>query len=146
MPDMTLHGLRSSSAPQSTRALLRHRQSGIGRCVAVAGTDGHAHRIIRIARALGAEVSVLASVITRTDRLWLDADHYFALTDASMQRTLEGAFDLIICTDPAIAFADCLDLLKSGGAILMAEAPMEADVFFDGFLDEALAFCGLPVS
>ncbi|MFT4074331.1 MAG: hypothetical protein QM647_02285 [Asticcacaulis sp.] len=141
MPDMTLHGLKSSGAPESLRALLRHRQSGVGKCVAVAGTNAAAHMVIRIARAMGAEVSVLAPVITRTDRLWLGADHYFATTDAMMRRALEGAFDLIVCTDPAIGVKDCIDLLKLEGAILMAEVPVSpasAD-----FLNEALAFCVL---
>jgi len=141
MVDMTGFHLRSRYAP--VRALLRHRQSGVGKCVAVAGTGAAAHMVIRMAHAMGAEVSVLAPVITQTDRLWLGADHYFSTTDAMMRRALEGAFDLIVCTEAGYDLKNSIDLLKFEGAMLMAEAPV-TPVSAD-FLHDALAFCGCPV-
>lgn len=123
------------------RSLLRHRHAGAGKCVAIYGVDGLAHMAIRIARATGAEVSVLGPVISVVDRLWMGADHYFATSDPVTHRALEGAFDLIVCTVPDADLKRCFDLLKYDGAILMLEAP--ADQASPDLVRNALAFCGL---
>ena len=93
---------------------------------------------IRIARATGAEVSVLNPAISATDRLWMEADHYFATNDPVTHRALEGAFDLIVCTEADADIKACLGLLKFDGALLMLEAQASA-----GLIRNALTFCGL---
>jgi D-arabinose 1-dehydrogenase-like Zn-dependent alcohol dehydrogenase len=93
---------------------------------------------IRIARATGAEVSALAPVISATDRLWMGADHNFATNDPMTHRALEGAFDLIVCTEADADIKACLGLLKFDGALLMLEAQASPDL-----IRNALTFCGL---
>lgn len=125
-----------------SHAFLRHRHAGTGKCVAIYGTDGLAHMAIRIARATGAEVSVLNPVVSATDRLWMGADHYFATNDPVTHRALEGAFDLIVCTVPDADIKSCLGLLKWDGAILILEASLAAT---PDLIRDTLAFCGLSV-
>lgn len=136
MASITSYG--AISRRPDSHSLLRHRQAGAGKCVAIYGTDGLAHMAIRIARATGAEVSVLAPVISATDRLWMGADHYFATLDPVTHRALEGAFDLIVCTEADADIKACLGLLKFDGALLMLEAQASP-----GLIRNALAFCGL---
>jgi len=123
------------------RSFLRYRQAGTGKCVAIYGTDGLAHLAIRIARATGAEVSVLNPAISKTDRLWMGADYYFATNDPVTHRALEGAFDLIVCTVSDADIKSCLGLLKFDGAILMLETPTHQAS--PDLVRNALAFCGL---
>jgi alcohol dehydrogenase (NADP+) len=125
----------------TARSLLRHRRAGAGKCVAIYGTDGLAYIAIRIARATGAEVSVLNLVISATDRLWMGADHYFATRDPVTYRALEGAFDLIVCTLADADIKTCIGLLKCDGAILMLDTPTQ--VASPDFITRALAFCGI---
>lgn len=124
-----------------SHAFLRHRHAGAGKCVAIYGTEGLAHMAIRIARATGAEVSVLNPAISATDRLWMGADHYFATNDPITHRALEGAFDLIVCTIADADIKSCLGLLKSDGALLMLDMPSATAPA--GFVENALTFCGL---
>lgn len=141
MASITAYGAASRHPDLSARSLLRHRQAGAGKCVAIYGTDGLAHMAIRIARATGAEVSVLNPVISATDRLWMGADHYFATNDPVTHRALEGAFDLIVCIAPNADIKTCFGLLKFDGAILMLDTPPATAP--TGFIENALAFCGL---
>ncbi|NEB69941.1 alcohol dehydrogenase, partial [Streptomyces fulvissimus] len=58
---------------------LRHWQAGPGKKVAVVGLGGLGHMGVKIAHALGAEVTVLSqSLRKREDGLKLGADHYHA--------------------------------------------------------------------
>ena len=136
MASITSYG--AISRRPDSHSFLRHRQAGAGKCVAIYGTDGLAQMAIRIARATGAEVSVLAPVISATDRLWMGADHYFATNDPVTHRALEGAFDLIVCTEADADIKACLSLLKFDGALLMLEGQTSPDL-----IHNALAFCGL---
>ena len=142
MASITSYG--AVSRRPALRSFLRHRYAGEGKCVAIHGTDGLAHMAIRIARATGAEVSVLSPVISATDRLWMGADHYFATNDPLTHRALEGAFDLIVCTVADADIKGCLGLLKFDGALLMLDrSPASAPV---GFIENALVFCGLAAA
>ena len=142
MASMTPYGEATPRHPDlSGRSFLRHRQAGAGKCVAIYGTDGLAHMAIRIARATGAEISVLNPMISNTDRLWMGADHYFATLDPVTHRALEGAFDLIVCTVAEADIKSCIGLLKFDGAILMLDTPPATARA--GFIENALVFCGL---
>lgn len=144
MASITSCGAAVRRSAISARSFLRYRHAGAGKCVAICGTDGLAHVAIRIARATGAEVSVLSPVISTIDRLWMGADHYFATSDPVTHRALEGAFDLIVCTAPDAGIKSCIGLLKYDGAILMLDRP--ADQVSPDFVRDALAFCGLSRS
>ncbi len=124
-------------APKNANNLLRYRLAGQDMCIAILGTDVTAHMAIRIARATGAEISVLTPHISRLDHLWLGADHYFPADDPATYRALEGAFDLIVCLAPDTDVKPYLALLKWNGAVLIMNGDTDVTVI------EALAFCGL---
>ncbi|MFE3933654.1 NAD(P)-dependent alcohol dehydrogenase, partial [Streptomyces goshikiensis] len=61
---------------------LKHWQAGPGKKVAVVGLGGLGHMGVKIAHALGAEVTVLSqSLRKREDGLKLGASHYYATSD-----------------------------------------------------------------
>ncbi|MFI6309639.1 NAD(P)-dependent alcohol dehydrogenase [Nocardia fusca] len=73
--------------------------AGPGKHVAVAGLGGIGHVAVKLAHAMGAEVSVLSqSLKKQEDGLRLGADHYYATSDADVFRELAGTFDLIVNT------------------------------------------------
>jgi alcohol dehydrogenase (NADP+) len=73
--------------------------AGPGKKVAVAGLGGIGHVAVKIARAMGAEVSVLSqSLKKQEDALRLGADNYYATGDVDTFRSLTGTFDLIVNT------------------------------------------------
>ncbi len=98
---------------------LRHWGAGPGKQVAVVGLGGLGHMAVKIAHAMGAEVTVLSqSLRKKDDGLRLGADHYYATSDPATFTELAGRFDIIINTVSADidinAFVGLLDL---GGAI-----------------------------
>lgn len=83
----------------TTYSPLRHFGAGPGRKVAVLGLGGLGHLAVKIAHALGAEVTVLSqSLRKQDDGLRLGADHYRATSDPSTFEELEGTFDIILST------------------------------------------------
>jgi uncharacterized zinc-type alcohol dehydrogenase-like protein len=83
----------------TTYSPLRRRGAGPGRKVAVVGLGGLGHMAVKIAHALGAEVTVLSqSLKKQEDGLRLGADHYHATGDPSTFERLAGRFDLILNT------------------------------------------------
>src|SRR5271155_2893967 len=78
---------------------LKHWQAGPGKKVAIVGLGGLGHMGVKIAHALGAEVTVLSqSLRKREDGLRLGADHYYATSDPETFTKLTRSFDLIINT------------------------------------------------
>ena len=71
---------------------------------------------VKIAHALGAEVTVLSqSLRKKDDGLKLGADHYYATSDPATFEELAGTFDLIVSTVSApLDFGAYLALLKTG--------------------------------
>jgi uncharacterized zinc-type alcohol dehydrogenase-like protein len=89
---------------------------------------------VKIAHALGAEVTVLSqSLKKREDGLRLGADHYYATSDPGTFEQLAGTFDLIINTVSAAIDLDAyLGLLAVDGTLVNVGAPGEPlslDVF-----------------
>ena len=75
------------------------RNAGPGKKVAVVGLGGLGHMGVKIAHALGAEVTVLSqSLRKQDDGLQLGADHYYATSDPKTFEELSGTFDLIVST------------------------------------------------
>ncbi|MCM3925487.1 NAD(P)-dependent alcohol dehydrogenase [Frankia sp. AiPs1] len=110
---------------------LRHWNAGPGTKVAVVGMGGLGHMAVKIAHALGAEVTVLSQTLSKqTDGLRLGADHYYATGDKATFKTLRRSFDLIINTVSANLPLDAyLGLLRINGTMVNLGAPPETSSF-----------------
>ncbi|MFE2142960.1 NAD(P)-dependent alcohol dehydrogenase [Streptomyces sp. NPDC059456] len=106
---------------------LKHWQAGPGKKVAIVGLGGLGHMGVKIAAALGAEVTVLSqSLRKQEDGLRLGASHYHATSDETTFEKLAGSFDLVISTVSAPLRLDAyLGLLKVDGALVNVGAPEE---------------------
>lgn len=111
----------------TTYSPLRHWNAGPGKKVAVIGLGGLGHMAVKIAHAMGAEVTVLSrSLAKKDDALALGADRYFATEDPETFRTLRNEFDLIINSVSApIKLDGHLRLLARNGALVNVGAPSE---------------------
>ena len=111
----------------TTYTPLRHWNAGPGTRVAVVGLGGLGHMAVKIAHALGAEVTVLSqSLKKQEDGLRLGADHYFATSDPSTFDELANSFDLIVNTVSApIDVNAYLGLLAVDGTLVNVGAPPE---------------------
>lgn len=111
----------------TTYSPLRHWGAGPGKKVAVVGLGGLGHMAVKLAHAMGADVTVLSqSLKKQEDGLRLGADSYYATSDPSTFEVLAGSFDLIINTVSAsIDISSYLGLLKLDGALVNVGAPAE---------------------
>ncbi|MCA6094544.1 NAD(P)-dependent alcohol dehydrogenase [Streptomyces sp. SCA3-4] len=100
-------------------------QAGPGKKVAVVGLGGLGHMGVKLAHAMGAEVTVLSqSLRKKDDGLRLGADHYHATSDPATFEALAGTFDLILNTVSADLDLDAyIGLLKTGGTLVQLGAP-----------------------
>lgn len=104
---------------------LRHWNAGPGKKVAIIGMGGLGHVGVKIAAALGAEVTVLSqSLRKRDDGLRMGAHHYYATSDRDTFRQLRGQFDLIINTVSAdLPIDHYLRLLALDGTLVILGLP-----------------------
>jgi uncharacterized zinc-type alcohol dehydrogenase-like protein len=111
----------------TTYSPLAHWNAGPGKKVAVVGMGGLGHMAVKIAHAMGAEVTVLSqSLSKRDDGIRFGADHYYATSDASTFETLANTFDLIINTVSAtVDLQAYLSLLRLDGTMVNVGAPAE---------------------
>jgi uncharacterized zinc-type alcohol dehydrogenase-like protein len=111
----------------TTYAPLRRWGAGPGTKVAVVGLGGLGHMAVRIAHALGAEVTVLSqSLKKQEDGLRLGAGDYFATSDPGTFDELAGRFDLIVNTVSASIDVNAyLGLLAVDGTLVNVGAPPE---------------------
>ncbi|MDX3528992.1 NAD(P)-dependent alcohol dehydrogenase [Streptomyces sp. ID05-39B] len=111
----------------TTYSPLKHWNAGPGKKVAVVGLGGLGHMGVKIAHALGAEVTVLSqSLRKKDDGLKLGAAHYYATSDPETFKELAGSFDIILSTVSAPLDLDAyLALLKTDGAFVNVGAPEE---------------------
>ncbi|MET7895207.1 NAD(P)-dependent alcohol dehydrogenase [Streptomyces mirabilis] len=111
----------------TTYSPLKHWNAGPGKKVAILGMGGLGHMGVKIADALGAEVTVLSqSLRKKDDGLKLGADHYYATSDPKTFEELRGTFDLILSTVSAPLDLDAyLALLRTDGAFVNVGAPEE---------------------
>jgi uncharacterized zinc-type alcohol dehydrogenase-like protein len=112
----------------TTYSPLAHWKAGPGTRVAVVGLGGLGHMAVKIAHALGAEVTVLSQTLSKKDDgLALGADHYYATSDESTFTELANSFDLIINTVSAVIDLDAyLSLLALEGTMVNVGAPGQA--------------------
>ncbi|PVG82251.1 alcohol dehydrogenase [Nocardioides gansuensis] len=111
----------------TTYAPLRRWGAGPGKKVAIVGLGGLGHLAVKIAHALGAEVTVLSqSLKKQEDGLRLGAEEYYATSDPATFEQLAGRFDLIVNTVSASIELDAyLGLLAVDGTLVNVGAPAE---------------------
>jgi uncharacterized zinc-type alcohol dehydrogenase-like protein len=111
----------------TTYAPLKKWGAGPGKKVAIVGLGGLGHMGVKIAHAMGAEVTVLSqSLKKQEDGLRLGADHYYATSDPATFEQLASSFDLIVNTVSAKIDIDAyLGLLAVDGTMVNVGAPAE---------------------
>src|ERR1700757_5463731 len=104
---------------------LKHWGAGPGKKVAIVGLGGLGHMGVKLAHALGAEVTVLSQSNRKApDAKRLGADQFYATSDPETFAKLERHFDLIVNTVSAdINWNDYLKLLKFDGAMIVVGIP-----------------------
>jgi uncharacterized zinc-type alcohol dehydrogenase-like protein len=113
---------------------LKHWGAGPGKRVAIVGLGGLGHMGVKLAHALGAEVTVLSqSLKKQADGKRLGADHYYATSDPETFTKLVGQFDLIINTVSAqMDWNAYLKLLRVDGTLVVVGLP-EKDIPIGAF-------------
>ncbi|WP_271984808.1 NAD(P)-dependent alcohol dehydrogenase [Pseudoclavibacter terrae] len=111
----------------TTYSPLAHWQAGPGKKVAVVGMGGLGHMAVKIAVAMGAEVTVLSQTLSKQeDGLRFGAKHYYATSDEATFTELRNTFDLIINTVSANLDIDqYLNLLTLDGTMVYVGAPAQ---------------------
>lgn len=106
---------------------LAHWKAGPGKKVAIIGLGGLGHMGVKIAHALGAEVTVLSqSNKKEADAKRLGADHFYATSDKKTFSVLSGSFDLIINTvSMPLDWNAYLSLLRVDGSMVVVGVPEE---------------------
>lgn len=85
----------------TTWSPLLHWNVGVGSKVAVIGLGGLGHMALKLAKALGADVSLLTRSEGKSDDAFrLGADHVVISGDPEQMRAVAGQFDVIIDTVP----------------------------------------------
>ena len=104
---------------------LHHWKAGPGKKVAIIGMGGLGHMGVKIAHAMGAEVTVLSQSLSKQeDGLRFGAAHYYATNDPETFTKLENQFDLIINTVGAGIDLDAhLKLVKTDGTMVLIGVP-----------------------
>lgn len=104
---------------------LTHWNAGPGKKVAIVGLGGLGHMGVKIAHALGAEVTVLSHSLTKQeDGKKMGADFFYATSDPPTFSKLQKHFDLIINTvSTEIDLNQYLKLLKVDGTMVLVGLP-----------------------
>jgi alcohol dehydrogenase (NADP+) len=104
---------------------LRHWNAGPEKKVAILGLGGLGHMGVKIARALGADVTVLShSEKKQADALRMGAHHFVSTHDPAVFSQHACSFDLIVNTVSAeIDMAAYFGLLKLDGAMVVVGVP-----------------------
>jgi len=105
---------------------LKHWKAGPGKKVASLGMGGLGHVGIKIAAAMGAEVTVLSQTLSKqADGLKFGAKDYFATSDPATFKTLSRRFDLVISTlsEASVDWAGIINSLKPEGTLVLLGVP-----------------------
>jgi uncharacterized zinc-type alcohol dehydrogenase-like protein len=107
---------------------LRHWGAGPGVRVGIVGLGGLGHMGVKIAHAMGAEVTLIShSSHKEADALRLGADHFLLSSDKEAMKAARYSFDLIINTVSAKLDVDrYMSLLTLDGTMVMLGVPEEA--------------------
>lgn len=111
----------------TTYSPLRHWKTKQGDKVGVVGLGGLGHMAVKIAAAMGAEVTMLSTSPSKeADARKLGAQHFGLTSDPATFKRLAGHFDLIIDTISAPHdYNQYLGLLRSEGAMVLLGVPPE---------------------
>lgn len=106
---------------------LRHWNAGPGKKVAIVGLGGLGHMGVKLAHAMGADVTVLSQTMRKADDAKrLGADHFYATENSETFKKLAGSFDLIINTVSSnIDWNAYVKLLKRDGTMVVLGIPEE---------------------
>jgi len=146
----------------TTYSPLRHWNAGPGKKVGVAGLGGLGHMAVKLAHAMGAEVTMLTTSANKiNEAARLGADHVILCREQEQMAKAASSLDIIIDTIAAKHDINAyLQLLKLDGALIQVGAPttpLDVQVFslifgrrtFAGSLiggiaetQEMLDFCG----
>lgn len=104
---------------------LHHWHAGPGKKVAIVGLGGLGHMGVKIAHAMGADVTVLShSPRKQANAKRLGADHFYATTDPDTFKKLQRSFNLIINTvSSALDWNQYAGLLAVGGSFVVVGVP-----------------------
>jgi uncharacterized zinc-type alcohol dehydrogenase-like protein len=104
---------------------LMHWKVGPGKKIAIIGLGGLGHMGVKIAHALGAEVSVLSHSLRKLqDGKKMGATHFYATSDPETFTKLQGYFDLIISTvSTDFDLNQFLNLLTLDGTMVQVGLP-----------------------
>ena len=105
----------------TTYSPLRHWQVGPGSKVAVAGLGGLGHMGVKLANAMGAEVTVLTRSAAKADEAKaLGAHHVLLSSDPDAMKRATGTFDFVLDTIPVVHELDpYLRLVRTHGALVL---------------------------
>lgn len=104
---------------------LRHWHAGPGKNVGIVGLGGLGHMGVKLAHAMGAQVTVFSqSLRKQEDAKRMGADNFYATSDPETFKKLAASFDLIINTVSAgIDWNQYTNLLKVDGSFVIVGAP-----------------------
>ncbi|MEO6540184.1 MAG: NAD(P)-dependent alcohol dehydrogenase [Ferruginibacter sp.] len=109
----------------TTYSPLRHWKIGKGHKVAVLGLGGLGHMGVKLAAAMGAEVTMLSHTASKEkDAKRLGAHHFVLTSDAEQVKKVMGKFDFILDTVSADhEYNFYLGLLRTNGVMVCVGAP-----------------------
>lgn len=112
----------------TTYSPLRHWKAGPGKKVAVIGLGGLGHMAVKLATAMGADVSVFShSDRKKEDALRFGAKEFIVTKDPSVFEELKSKFDLIINTVSVdLDWNLYLELLKRDSTMVLLGVPSKA--------------------
>ena len=104
---------------------LKHWHAGPGKHVGIVGLGGLGHIGVKLAAAMGADVTVLSrSASKAADAKALGAQHFLNTTEDGALKDHAGTFDLIINTVSApLDMGELLGLLRRDGTVVNVGAP-----------------------
>jgi uncharacterized zinc-type alcohol dehydrogenase-like protein len=109
----------------TTYSPLRHWNAGPGSRVAVVGLGGLGHMAVKLAAAMGAEVTVLSQSLKKMeDGLRLGATNYYATSERDTFKNLRNSFDIILNTVSAnLELGRYLEMVDRDGVFVELGAP-----------------------
>ena len=109
----------------TTYSPLRHWKIGKGHKVAVLGLGGLGHMGVKLAAAMGADVTMLSHTASKEkDAMRLGANHFVLTSDAEQVKKVMGSFDFILDTVSADHdYNFYLGLLRTNGVMVCVGAP-----------------------